>query len=305
MKMFFEVGLMKTVSTFINPNLEEHFLRLLNLTNFYVIMDTPGHVDFSDEMTAALRLADGAVLIVDAAEGVMFVACISIMLLTLSSCEQLNTERAIRHAIQDHLPIVVVINKVDRLITELQLPPKDAYDKLRHTLEAINRICATAQIDADPAAGNVCFASASAGWSFTLQSFAKSYLKHSENANSFDAKKFSSSLWGDICYHPNTRTFETIPPTGGGERSFVEFVLEPIYKMYSPDLTGEERKSLGLELGVTLSNAAKLNVRPSLRQPCSFGSGSGFTNMLVQHIRLLDVDDNEVDSQLKDSIVEQ
>uniref|UniRef100_A0A453SEU8 Tr-type G domain-containing protein n=1 Tax=Aegilops tauschii subsp. strangulata TaxID=200361 RepID=A0A453SEU8_AEGTS len=59
------------------------------------IMDTPGHVNFSDEMTAALRLADGAVLVVDAAEGVM-----------------VNTERAIRHAIQERLPIVVVINKV-------------------------------------------------------------------------------------------------------------------------------------------------------------------------------------------------
>ncbi|KAF2317154.1 hypothetical protein GH714_012320 [Hevea brasiliensis] len=68
------------------------------------IMDIPGHVNFSDEMTAGF--ADGAVLIVDAAEGVM-------------------VKMAICHAIQEHLPIVVVINK-------------DAYHKLGHTTEVIN-----------------------------------------------------------------------------------------------------------------------------------------------------------------------
>ena len=34
------------------------------------VFDTPGHVNFSDEITAAFRLADGVVIFVDAAEGV-------------------------------------------------------------------------------------------------------------------------------------------------------------------------------------------------------------------------------------------
>lgn len=240
------------------------------------IMDAPGHVNFSDEMTAALRLADGAVLVVDAGEGVM-----------------VNTERAIRHAIQERLPIVVVMNKVDRLITELKLPPKDAYHKLRHTLEVINNHIAAASSVAgdvqviDPVAGNVCFASGTAGWSFTLQSFAKMYGKL--HGVPLEANKFASRLWGDFYYHPDTRTFKKKPPVGGGERSFVEFVLEPLYKIYS-QVIGEHKKSVETtlaELGVTLSNAAyRLNVRPLLRLACSsvFGSASGFTDMLVQHI---------------------
>ena len=72
-------------------------------------MDTPGHVNFSDEVTASLRLADAVLLVVDAVEGVMCV-----------------TERVIKHAARDRLPIVVFVNKMDRLILELKLPPADA-----------------------------------------------------------------------------------------------------------------------------------------------------------------------------------
>ena len=34
-------------------------------------MDTPGHVNFSDEATAGMRLADGCLLVVDVVEGLM------------------------------------------------------------------------------------------------------------------------------------------------------------------------------------------------------------------------------------------
>ena len=89
------------------------------------ILDTPGHVNFSDEVTASFRLSDGCVLFVDAAEGVM-----------------LNTERLIKHAVLEKLPITLCINKVDRLIIELKLPPNDAYYKLKHVIDEVNALIA-------------------------------------------------------------------------------------------------------------------------------------------------------------------
>lgn len=65
------------------------------------IFDTPGHVNFSDEVTASMRMCDGIVLFVDAAEGVM-----------------LNTERILKHAVQENMAITVCINKV-RNISQL------------------------------------------------------------------------------------------------------------------------------------------------------------------------------------------
>lgn len=47
-------------------------------------------------------------------------------------------EKIIRHVIREDLDVVVVINKIDRLIVELKIPPEDAYLKLRHTLEEVN-----------------------------------------------------------------------------------------------------------------------------------------------------------------------
>lgn len=98
---------------------------LKNKSYLMNVFDTPGHVNFSDEVTAAIRLCDGVVLFVDAAEGVM-----------------MNTDRLLKHAIQEGLAITVCINKIDRLILELKLPPQDAYYKLKHLLDEINSLIA-------------------------------------------------------------------------------------------------------------------------------------------------------------------
>ena len=85
------------------------------------ILDTPGHVNFSDEATAAFSLCDGIVLFVDAHEGFM-----------------LNTDRLIKHAIQERLSITLCFNKIDRLMLELKLPPQDAYFKIKHIIDEVN-----------------------------------------------------------------------------------------------------------------------------------------------------------------------
>lgn len=113
------------------------------------VMDTPGHVNFSDEQTAALRLADGAVVVIDAVEGVM-----------------MQTERSLKHAVQAQVPVCVVINKMDRLIIDLKLPPADAYHKICHTLEEVNTVLSKAgyQHKISPECGNVVFASGLHQW---------------------------------------------------------------------------------------------------------------------------------------------
>lgn len=77
-------------------------------------------------MTASFRLADGVFVVVDASEGVL-----------------LNTERILKHALQEQLPIVLCINKIDRLIIELKLPPADAYYKIKHIIDEVNSILMT------------------------------------------------------------------------------------------------------------------------------------------------------------------
>lgn len=240
------------------------------------IFDTPGHVNFSDEVTAAIRLCDGVVLVVDAAEGVM-----------------MNTERLLKHAIQQRLTITVCINKIDRLILEMKLPPNDAYYKLRHIIDEVNSIIANVTGNADdrpiisPLHGNVVFASSQYHLCFTLKSFAQIYARHF--GHSFDCNEFSKRLWGDIYMDKKERTFGKKSRHSDSTRSFVRFVLEPIYKIFSIVVGDVDTMLADLlaELGIKLTKSeCNINIRPLLRLIFQryLGEFNGFVSMVVEAI---------------------
>jgi ribosome assembly protein 1 len=93
--------------------------------NEYLInlIDSPGHIDFSSEVSTASRLCDGAVVLVDAVEGV---------------CSQ--TVTVLRQTWVEHMKPLLVINKMDRLITELKMTPGEAYTHLTKILEQVNAV---------------------------------------------------------------------------------------------------------------------------------------------------------------------
>jgi 116 kDa U5 small nuclear ribonucleoprotein component len=57
-----------------------------------------------------------------------------------------QTEKILQHAVREKLAITLVINKIDRLVLELKLPPVDAYYKLMHTIEEVNNIIIAASM---------------------------------------------------------------------------------------------------------------------------------------------------------------
>ncbi|KAJ4134991.1 hypothetical protein NW768_004600 [Fusarium equiseti] len=239
------------------------------------LIDTPGHVNFVDEVAASFRLVDGVCLVVDVVEGV-----------------QVNTEQIIKHAVLEDIPLTLIINKMDRLILELKLPPKDAYFKLKHVVEEVNTIITnTAPTKAaskriSPEKGNVLFACTDMGWCFTLPSFAKMYT---DTFGDINVDEFAKRLWGDIYYNPKKRNFSRKPIDERSARSFVHFILEPIYKIFTHSISDspEQLKPVLASLGIELKPSQyKADAKVLLKLVCEqfFGPSTGFVDMIVKHI---------------------
>ncbi|GAA5829110.1 hypothetical protein JCM11251_004129 [Rhodosporidiobolus azoricus] len=229
-----------------DPVLEDYKINLI---------DTPGHVDFSSEVNTASRLCDGAFVLVDAVEGV---------------CTQTIT--VLRTVYLSHLRPILVINKLDRLITELKLAPVEAYHHLSRIIEDVNAVVGSfyssermdedlrrherakkegkdveaeqeKEEDAfeerddsalyfDPAQGNVLFSSALDGWAFRISRFAQLYA----TKLGISEANLNKVLWGEWYLDPKTkRVLSRKKMEKEGKKLkplFVQFVLENIWGVY-------------------------------------------------------------------------
>lgn len=232
------------------------------------LIDSPGHIDFSSEVSTASRLCDGAVVLVDAVEGV---------------CSQ--TVTVLRQTWTEKLRPLLVINKMDRLITELKMTPNEAYIHISKLLEQVNavlgsffqgermeedlnwrermeeRVAATAAKEAQivdqqseagdlqfeerddediyfaPEKNNVIFSSAIDGWAFTVRQFAALYEKKLGIKRSVMEKV----LWGNFYLDPKTKKVLGQKHLKGRNLKpmFVQLVLEQIWAVYNATIGGD------------------------------------------------------------------
>lgn len=236
------------------------------------LIDSPGHIDFSSEVSTASRLCDGAVVLVDAVEGV---------------CSQ--TVTVLRQTWTEKLKPILVINKMDRLVTELKMTPAEAYVHLSKLLEQVNavlgsffqgermeedlnwrekmeervnaaaaakesaiadQISDTGEIqfeerdDEDiyfaPEKNNVIFSSAVDGWAFTCRQFASLY----EKKLGIKRRNMEKVLWGNFYLDPKTK--KVLGPKHLKGRNlkpmFVQLVLEPVWTVYQATTGGDNGK---------------------------------------------------------------
>ena len=134
------------------------------------------------------------------------------------------------------------------------------------------------------------------GFFFTLPSFAATYLDHGNDhglGDNLSVEEFAHRLWGDCYLDPSTRRFHQSPRdcnATGIERTFVTYVLEPLYKIYSACLGGREASVSKLlrSVGVLLSkDELRASGRPLLRSALSQfmrTASCGFVDMIARHM---------------------
>ena len=149
------------------------------------LIDTPGHVDFSGNVTRAMRAIDGTVVLVCAVEGIMP-----------------QTETVIKQALRERVKPVLFINKVDRLIKELKLTPEQMQQRFIKIYEEFNRLINDiAETDfkkkweVDIKDGSVAFGSARENWALSVPFMEKKKITFKDIFNLYEMSEAERKEW--------------------------------------------------------------------------------------------------------------
>jgi len=237
------------------------------------LIDSPGHVDFSSEVTAALRVTDGALVVVDTVEGV-----------------SVQTETVLRQALQERVIPVLHVNKVDRALLELQMEAEEMYQTFSRTIENANVIICTynddvvGDVQVAPEKGTVSFGSGLHGWAFTIEHFARIYAKKF----GIDKDKMMQRLWGDNFFNAAKKSWSKSGGSGG-KRGFCQFIMDPIVQLFAAIMNenAEKTEKMLTTLGVVLKGEDKELVgKPLLKRVMQMWlpAGDALLAMICTHL---------------------
>jgi len=185
------------------------------------LIDSPGHIEFSSEVTASLRVTDGALVVVDYIEGV---------------CTQ--TEMVLRQALSEKVRPVLLINKMDKGISKMH-EPENFYKQCVKIINEVNFIISEfipeEEYIIDPVKGNVAFGSGYFGWAFRIIDFAKIYAEKTKT----EVQYMNEKLWGDNFYDGKkfTKKFEDLDIEK--TRGFNKYIMGPLIKLQNSIMNKE------------------------------------------------------------------
>jgi elongation factor 2 len=190
------------------------------------MIDSPGHIDFSAEVTAAVRVSDGVFVLIDPIDGVMA-----------------QTKTVLIQSLTERVQPVLLINKIDKLFLSLRLTPDEIYNQCVKNINDVNAVITDYQDMVqdqcvDPVKGNVMFGSAYHTWGFTLKTFAKMYAQKSGST----VESLMKKLW--------------VP------KNFVDMIIKPIYTVLKACTSYPEDSSDGKNLK-TLVETLNIHLKSS------------------------------------------
>jgi elongation factor 2 len=224
------------------------------------LIDSPGHVDFSSEVTAALRVTDGALVVVDCVEGVA-----------------VQTGTVLRQAMAERVRPVLMVNKVDRALLELQLSGEEIYQNMVRAIENVNIIIESYRFgdvnwQVEPIKGTVAFGSGLHQWGFTLKNFARFYAAKFNTT----VDKMTEKLWGDWVFatedgkskwiaSSTVNTNRGVDAETGSKRAFVAFIMDPIINMFQAVMNNELTKK-GTPKCFNMAEAVGVNLPEEIKK---------------------------------------